>query len=84
LKDRQLLYYKKTEDGNTEWYGGINLRDCEHIGELDEQITKKPHSFQIVTPDRVYYLCADTEEEKNEWVTVLRFHPGFCANKFVN
>lgn len=38
---------------------------------LEERKLKFDHIFGIKTPNRTYYLAADTEEEMKSWVTCI-------------
>lgn len=38
---------------------------------LEERNLKFDHVFDIKTPNRTYYLAADTEEEMKSWVTCI-------------
>ena len=58
--------------------GVIDLKQCQVIPDADAQ-TKKTFSFSIETPQRRWFLVADSKEERNEWVTVLTFHPEYRA-----
>jgi hypothetical protein len=33
--------------------------------------SKKPNCFEVTTPSRIFYICADTEEERDSWVQAL-------------
>ena len=59
--------------------GVIDLRQCNVIADGDSQ-TKKTYSFIIQTPQRKWYLVAENKDERNEWVTVLTFHPAYRSD----
>lgn len=64
-----LEYY--TDETRRRQKGKIELDQCEQV---DAGITfanrkfEYKHMFDIKTPRRMYYLCAETEHEMNKWV----------------
>jgi hypothetical protein len=44
-------------------HGVIDLKDCLTVKSADEK-TGKPHSFEVATPDQVYFMFADSEAQK--------------------
>ncbi|XP_060532257.1 GRB2-associated-binding protein 1 [Cylas formicarius] len=67
-----LTYY--TDRNCRKLKGVINLDHCEQVDlglKLDERNLKLDHVFDIKTPNRTYYLAADTEEEMKSWVTCI-------------
>lgn len=64
-----LEYY--TDNSRRKLKGKIDLDQCEQV---DAGITfanrkfEYKYMFDIKTPKRVYYLCAETEAEMNKWV----------------
>jgi hypothetical protein len=56
--------------------GVIDLRQCTVLADADA-LTKRAFSFAIDTPARRWLLVAENKEERNEWVTVLTFHPEY-------
>lgn len=56
--------------------GVIDLRQCTVLADADT-LTKRAFSFAIDTPTRRWLLVAENKEERNEWVTVLTFHPEY-------
>ena len=48
-------------------HGVIDLKGCLTVKSAEEKCGKKP-AFEVATPDQVYYMCADSEEEKDDWI----------------
>jgi len=65
-----LFYYRKT-GGTPAGYifmmETTRLPDC-----LSEPLQDRPFCFTISTPNRDYYVCADSGEEMYDWVQILR------------
>ena len=59
--------------------GVIDLRQCQVVADADA-LSKKAFSFAIETPQRRWLLVADSKDERNEWVTVLTFHPEYQSS----
>lgn len=67
-----LTYY--TDRNRRKLKGVINLDHCEQVDlglKLEERNLKFDHVFDIKTPNRTYYLAADTEEEMKSWVNCI-------------
>lgn len=45
----------------------IRLRECSTVKSADED-TGKDNSFRVDTPTRVFYLIADSAQEKESWI----------------
>mmetsp|Transcript_32384 Transcript_32384/g.69019 ORF Transcript_32384/g.69019 Transcript_32384/m.69019 type:complete len:119 (+) Transcript_32384:67-423(+) len=45
----------------------IRLRECSTVKSAEED-TGKENSFRVDTPDRVFYLIADSAAEKESWI----------------
>ena len=59
------LYFSK---GPTEFpHGVIDLKDCLTVKSAEEK-TGKMHAFEVATPDQVYFLHADTDVDKDDWI----------------
>eukprot|EP01112_Ceratiomyxa_fruticulosa_P018548 TRINITY_DN594_c0_g1_i1.p1 TRINITY_DN594_c0_g1~~TRINITY_DN594_c0_g1_i1.p1 ORF type:complete len:439 (+),score=108.18 TRINITY_DN594_c0_g1_i1:321-1637(+) len=67
LKAGKLSYFKGK--GDTEVLGEISLATCGHIKVTDRK--KKSNGFEVATPSRTYYLCADNDQERDEWIRLL-------------
>jgi hypothetical protein len=39
---------------------------------VNEGYKKKKNCFEVRTPDRTYYLCGDSEQERDVWIAALR------------
>mmetsp|Transcript_72512 Transcript_72512/g.125806 ORF Transcript_72512/g.125806 Transcript_72512/m.125806 type:complete len:122 (-) Transcript_72512:123-488(-) len=48
----------------TEW---IRLRECSTVKSADDE-TGKDNSFRVDTPNRVFFLIAETAAEKEAWI----------------
>ncbi len=48
-------------------HGVIELRHCLTVKSAEDK-TGKPHAFEIATPDKVFFLFADSDVEKDEWI----------------
>jgi len=66
LKNGAIRYSKKQNSADL---GFISLQDAGHVRPVTRK--GKPHCFEIETPERIYYLCADNEKEMESWVQVL-------------
>jgi len=53
--------------------GLIDLTEAISITVADDQIGR-PHSIAVETKPRTYYLVAASADERNDWLTVLKFH----------
>jgi hypothetical protein len=51
-------------------HGTIDLSECLTVKSADEK-TEKPHSFEVATPDQVYYMYAANEKEKDDWIGAI-------------
>jgi len=72
FRGNTISYYKKKTD--SEELGVISLRSLTEAGSSikDELPLEIPNGFAIITPERTYYLGADTAEKRVEWVEVLK------------
>lgn len=62
------LYFSKGPDINP--HGMIDLKECVSVKSAD-LFTKKPHSFEVKTPDSIYYMYAEKEKTKDEWIGAI-------------
>ncbi|KAI8852788.1 hypothetical protein BC829DRAFT_383798 [Chytridium lagenaria] len=76
LKNDVLYYY---EDSTSVYFptGGIHLKDATRV----EESKKRQNGFKIVTPRKKYYLTADTETSRKEWITALKSSIFHAATK---
>eukprot|EP01111_Echinosteliopsis_oligospora_P001789 TRINITY_DN1261_c0_g1_i1.p1 TRINITY_DN1261_c0_g1~~TRINITY_DN1261_c0_g1_i1.p1 ORF type:complete len:449 (-),score=98.71 TRINITY_DN1261_c0_g1_i1:135-1481(-) len=66
LKGSELLYSKKQ---NGSELGIINLVNVTMV--RDSQRKKKKHCFEVWTPERTYFMCAESDEDRDAWITSL-------------
>jgi len=70
LKNNVIYYSKKQNSGEL---GIIRLHGVTVDQVLISQSKKKRKNvFEIQTPNRVYYLSAETEPERDEWIKVIK------------
>lgn len=62
------IYFATSPD--SPYHGMIDLRECISVKSADA-VTKKPHSFEIKTPSVAYYLFAEREKTKDEWIGAI-------------
>merc|ERR1712135_60505 len=48
----------------------LRIRECSTVKSADGD-TGKENSFRVDTPDRVFYLIADSQEEKEAWIGTI-------------
>jgi hypothetical protein len=51
-------------------HGLIDLKDCLTVKSAEDK-TGKPHSFEVATPEQTYYMYADEETAKDEWIGAI-------------
>jgi len=68
LKNYVLSYYKS--QGDPEPKGKIEVSGSTVVRASNNK-NKKPNCFEVTTPTRIFYICADTEEERDSWVQAL-------------
>jgi len=66
LRGSSLSYFKKLGDATP--VGLIDLNECTSVMAVSY---KKENAFCLDTPGRKYYICADTPQERDSWVSVL-------------
>lgn len=64
LQGSKLFFCKNEYEGP---HGMIDLSTCTTVKSADFK-SRKPHSFEISTPDITYLLYADNEKEKDDWI----------------
>jgi len=67
LRESTLAYYKDDKDDKP--LGLISLKECKTM--LATEKSKKPYSFEISTPGRVYMCTAISDEEMWSWINVI-------------
>jgi hypothetical protein len=72
LQNGELRWFKSKE--TTKMEGGCLVKDRKCGGVTGNQ--KFPHCFQVETPKRVFFFCATTKEEYNQWKTKITEHGG--------
>jgi hypothetical protein len=48
----------------------IDLKNCLSVKSAEEK-TGRPHCFELATPEQTYFLCAENDGEKDEWIGVI-------------
>lgn len=51
-------------------HGLIDLKDCLTVKSAEEKCGKA-HSFEVATPEHTYYMFADDEAAKDEWIGAI-------------
>eukprot|EP00516_Mucochytrium_quahogii_P005384 CAMPEP_0203747846 /NCGR_PEP_ID=MMETSP0098-20131031/2886_1 /ASSEMBLY_ACC=CAM_ASM_000208 /TAXON_ID=96639 /ORGANISM=" , Strain NY0313808BC1" /LENGTH=115 /DNA_ID=CAMNT_0050636411 /DNA_START=403 /DNA_END=750 /DNA_ORIENTATION=- len=67
LKGNRLYYCK---DSHSAPHGEIDLKDCLTVKSAEDKTNKK-NCFEVATPQEVFFLFADTEKEKDEWIGAI-------------
>ena len=62
------LYFSTSP--STKHHGFIDLSDCLTVKSADDKINK-PHCFEVSTRSKTYYMYANTENEKDEWIGAI-------------
>eukprot|EP00696_Hemimastix_kukwesjijk_P004909 gnl/Hemi2/16278_TR5413_c0_g1_i1.p1 gnl/Hemi2/16278_TR5413_c0_g1~~gnl/Hemi2/16278_TR5413_c0_g1_i1.p1 ORF type:complete len:122 (+),score=26.63 gnl/Hemi2/16278_TR5413_c0_g1_i1:74-439(+) len=72
LKGNQLFVFKPTARvSNTQPpHDVIDLSQARGVKGAEEKCSKA-NSFQLTTPQATYYMYADSEQEKQEWISAL-------------
>jgi hypothetical protein len=61
----------------------IDLAHCTTVKSADLK-SKKRHSFEISTPEIMYLLYADTEQEKDDWIGRVGKAIVRCSSTYYN
>lgn len=69
LHKNDLSYY--TDRSKEKPIKTLNLLDCQGCVRCDD--TGKKHCFKLEFPDRTWYFYANTEEEQNEWMEIIKW-----------
>jgi len=67
LKGNKLYFCKQA---NSPPHGGIDLKDCLTVKSAEDK-TNKRNSFEVATPQEIFFLYADSEREKDEWIGAI-------------
>jgi RAC serine/threonine-protein kinase len=67
LKNEELCY-SKTQ--TSDHLGVIQMEEIRLI--IASEYKKKKHCFQVETPRRIYYFCASSDAERDEWMKILQ------------
>jgi RAC serine/threonine-protein kinase len=69
LNNGGLSYYKGK--GDTDPLGVIALTSAGRIQPTDRKKKTHAHGFEIPTPARTFYLCAESETDKHAWIEAI-------------
>ncbi|GAM23548.1 hypothetical protein SAMD00019534_067230 [Acytostelium subglobosum LB1] len=69
--DSRLCYSRSPSDKGMSGY--IQLMRA-IISIVPDVIDEYDHCFNIITPDRVYYMAAETKVEMDEWIKIIETH----------
>eukprot|EP01101_Sappina_pedata_P001269 TRINITY_DN1136_c0_g1_i1.p1 TRINITY_DN1136_c0_g1~~TRINITY_DN1136_c0_g1_i1.p1 ORF type:complete len:450 (-),score=186.59 TRINITY_DN1136_c0_g1_i1:134-1483(-) len=72
------LNYSKSQKGSS--LGSIDLHSAGAI-EVTSSRPSKRNCFHITTPKRDYFVCADTESERDSWIKELCMERDRCQGK---
>ncbi|CAE7941573.1 PH1, partial [Symbiodinium sp. KB8] len=64
LIGNQLHFSKTPEEAP---HGVIDLSSCLTVKSASDKTGKK-YSFEVATPDQTFFMYADSEEEKDNWI----------------
>ncbi|KAK8805717.1 hypothetical protein WA158_002373 [Blastocystis sp. Blastoise] len=62
------LYFSKSPQDDP--HGCIDLADCLTVKSADEKINKR-HCLEVTTSNATYYMFADNESSKDEWIGAI-------------
>eukprot|EP01138_Halocafeteria_seosinensis_P001721 gb/GECG01001764.1/.p1 GENE.gb/GECG01001764.1/~~gb/GECG01001764.1/.p1 ORF type:complete len:140 (+),score=21.35 gb/GECG01001764.1/:1-420(+) len=82
LMGNQLFFKKDPKD---QPHGVINLTQCLTVKSAMEK-TGKNHSFEVATPDQTYFMYADSETDKDDWIgaigrAIVRYSNSYKRNE---
>ena len=77
------LYFSKAAGERP--HGMIDLSECLTVKSAEEK-TNKRFCFEVATPESTYYMHADSEKEKDEWIgaigrAIVRFSSAYTAEE---
>ncbi|KAK8829672.1 hypothetical protein WA556_005588 [Blastocystis sp. ATCC 50177/Nand II] len=67
LKGDKLYFAKNV---NVPPHGVIDLSQCQTVKGADDQ-THKKHSIEVATSKESFYMYAESEKDKNEWIGAI-------------
>lgn len=79
LRQSNILEYYEDKNAK-EPKGKINLEDCTSIG-TNLALKRSKYMFDIQTPGRVFYFCADSKDDLDRWVNALCERCGFKTDE---
>lgn len=62
------LAFSKGE--GSEPHGTIDLKSCLTVKSAGDKCGRK-HAFEVATAQRVFFMCADSEKDKDEWIGAI-------------
>lgn len=62
------LSFSKGE--GSEPHGTIDLKTCLTVKSAGDKCGRK-HAFEVATAQRVFFMCADSEKDKDEWIGAI-------------
>ena len=62
------LFFASAE--NTATHGMIDLSKCQTVKSAEIKANKK-FAFEVSTPETTYYMYADSEKDKDEWIGAI-------------
>mmetsp|Transcript_8439 Transcript_8439/g.16923 ORF Transcript_8439/g.16923 Transcript_8439/m.16923 type:complete len:123 (+) Transcript_8439:28-396(+) len=77
------LYFARS--GGDEPHGRIDLEDCLTVKSAEEK-TGKRYCFEVATPESTYYMYADNDKEKDDWIgaigrAIVRFSTAYAPDE---
>jgi hypothetical protein len=80
LKGNKLFFSKNPRQ---EPHGVIDLSTCLTVKSAEEK-TNKRHCFEVATESATYYMFAETDKEKDEWIGAIGRAIVRYSNAFTN
>jgi len=71
ITDDALFYFRRERPDPPDLPEGAIALDTCWVGDGDSK-TGRQHCISLVTPGRIYFLCASSAIEKQEWMTALQ------------
>jgi hypothetical protein len=72
LQRSRLLYYKQERKPGTKAGTPLGIISLQYATAIEPDTAGGPGKFVINTPDRIWYLDAGNETERDKWITGLR------------